>query len=111
MNFLAKKKRSENIFFCCILAPGSYDVDKADKKIHESSPSYSIGTKHREQKHDDIPGNFHYYFFYLVYYKGSFINNVTLQEVVSGSIKCVTMRQRKKSGLTCCNIISKSKTQ
>lgn len=62
IHILEKKKNSVLRFFslfCCILAPGSYDVDKADKKIHESSPAYSIGTKHREQKPDDIPGKFH----------------------------------------------------
>ena len=40
------------------LAPGSYDVEKADKKIHESSPAYSLGVKHKEPKADDTPGNF-----------------------------------------------------
>ena len=37
-------------------APGAYDVDKADKKVHESSPAYSIGVKHKDSKPDDIPG-------------------------------------------------------
>lgn len=46
------------LYFCSILlAPGSYDVEKADKKIHESSPAYSLGVKYKEQKPDDIPGN------------------------------------------------------
>lgn len=38
------------------LAPGSYDVEKADKKVHESSPAYSLGVKHKEVKPEDIPG-------------------------------------------------------
>lgn len=40
------------------IAPGSYDVEKADKKIHESSPAYSLGVKHKEPKQEDIPGTF-----------------------------------------------------
>lgn len=49
-----------NCCFICgiLLAPGSYDVEKADKKIHESSPAYSLGVKYKEPKSDDIPGNF-----------------------------------------------------
>lgn len=43
------------IFFISI-APGTYDVEKADKRIHESSPSYSLGVKPKEPKHEDIPG-------------------------------------------------------
>lgn len=39
-------------------APGSYDVEKADKKIHESSPAYSLGIKHKERRPEDIPGLF-----------------------------------------------------
>lgn len=39
------------------LAPGSYDVEKADKKIHESSPAFSLGVKYKEQKPEEIPGN------------------------------------------------------
>lgn len=38
-------------------APGSYDVEKADKKIHESSPAFSLGVKYKEPKPEDIPGN------------------------------------------------------
>ena len=40
-----------------IPAPGSYDVEKADKKIHESSPAFSLGVKYKEAKPEDIPGN------------------------------------------------------
>lgn len=39
-------------------APGSYDVEKADKKVHESSPAYSLGIKHKERRPEDIPGLF-----------------------------------------------------
>ena len=46
-----------NKFFYYTPAPGSYDVEKADKKIHESSPAYSLGVKYKEQKPEDIPGN------------------------------------------------------
>ena len=55
--FFEEKTHNEIIIHYISLAPGAYDVDKADKKIHESSPAYSIGIKHKEQKPDDIPGN------------------------------------------------------
>lgn len=42
--------------FFISIAPGTYDVEKADKRIHESSPSYSLGVKPKEPKHEDIPG-------------------------------------------------------
>lgn len=32
-------------------------MEKADKRIHESSPAYSLGVKHKEPKQEDIPGN------------------------------------------------------
>lgn len=37
-------------------APGAYDVEKAERKIHESSPAYSIGIKPKESKPEDMPG-------------------------------------------------------
>lgn len=37
-------------------APGSYDVEKSEKKVLHSSSAYSFGTKYKEQKIDDIPG-------------------------------------------------------
>ena len=37
-------------------APGTYDVEKADKKVHESSPAYSIGIKPKDVKTDEVPG-------------------------------------------------------
>lgn len=37
-------------------APGAYDVEKADKKVHESSPAYSLGVKYKEPKPEDLPG-------------------------------------------------------
>lgn len=41
------------IFF---IAPGSYDVEKAEKRVIESSSAYSFGMKYKEQKTDEIPG-------------------------------------------------------
>lgn len=40
-----------------ILAPGSYDVEKSEKIIHQSSGAITFGIKYKEQKPDDIPGN------------------------------------------------------
>lgn len=37
-------------------APGSYEIEKAEKRVHESSSAYSFGIKYKEQKTDDIPG-------------------------------------------------------
>lgn len=45
-------------FYLLVLAPGSYDVEKADKKIHGSSPAYSLGVKYKDQKPDEIPGTY-----------------------------------------------------
>lgn len=44
--------------FCFVfaLAPGSYDVEKADKAIHQTS-AISFGVKYKDQRLDDIPGN------------------------------------------------------
>lgn len=43
-------------WFVFPLAPGSYDVEKADKAIHQAS-AISFGVKYKDQKLDDIPGN------------------------------------------------------
>lgn len=45
------------IYLFPLTAPGSYDVEKADKKVHESSPAFSLGVKYKESKPEDIPGN------------------------------------------------------
>ena len=37
------------------LAPGSYDVEKAEKVL-QSSSAYSFGVKYKDQKSDNIPG-------------------------------------------------------
>lgn len=37
-------------------APGSYDVEKVEKTVHQSSPAYSIGKKYKEKRPEDIPG-------------------------------------------------------
>lgn len=39
-----------------IIAPGSYDVDKGEKTVHQASPAYSIGKKYKDRKPEDIPG-------------------------------------------------------
>lgn len=40
------------------LAPGSYDIEKAEKSIKQSSGAVSFGIKYKEPKPDNIPGNF-----------------------------------------------------
>ena len=39
-----------------MVAPGSYEVEKSEKKVIQSSSAYSFGVKYKEQKTDDIPG-------------------------------------------------------
>lgn len=42
--------------FAFFLAPGSYDVEKSEKIVHQSSGAITFGIKYKDQKHDDIPG-------------------------------------------------------
>lgn len=39
-------------------APGSYDVEKSEKIIHQSSGAVTFGIKYKNQKPDDVPGEF-----------------------------------------------------
>lgn len=39
-------------------APGSYDIEKAEKSIKQSSGAVSFGIKYKEPKPNNIPGNF-----------------------------------------------------
>lgn len=48
------------IIYFASIAPGTYDVEKADRKIHESSPAYSLGVKPKERQPEDIPGKSSY---------------------------------------------------
>lgn len=44
-----------------LIAPGSYDVEKSEKKVIQSSSAYSFGIKYKDQRIDDIPGTiFHH---------------------------------------------------
>lgn len=48
--------------FCLLLsAPGSYDIEKAEKKVHQASSAYSFGVKYKDQKLDDVPGKWKIY--------------------------------------------------
>lgn len=40
------------------LAPGSYDVEKVEKSVHQSSPAYTFEPKYKEEKHENLPGNY-----------------------------------------------------
>lgn len=44
------------LFCFTISAPGSYDVEKSEKIIHQTSGAVTFGIKYKEQKPDDIPG-------------------------------------------------------
>lgn len=39
-----------------ISAPGSYDVEKAEKITHQSSGAITFGIKYKDQKPEDLPG-------------------------------------------------------
>lgn len=45
------------IFIFTPSAPGSYDVEKSEKSIHQTSSAYSFGIKHNEHKTENLPGN------------------------------------------------------
>lgn len=45
-------------FILIHLAPGSYDVEKSEKIIHQSSGAVTFGIKYKEQKLDDFPGKY-----------------------------------------------------
>ena len=38
-------------------APGSYEVERAEKTIHQSSSAYSFGIKYKEERTENLPGN------------------------------------------------------
>lgn len=38
-------------------APGSYDVEKVENTVHQSSPAYSFGVKYKEREQENLPGN------------------------------------------------------
>lgn len=48
--------RSQTFACLFITAPGSYDVEKSEKTVTQSSSAYSFGIKYKEQKVDNIPG-------------------------------------------------------
>lgn len=43
--------------FFSLKAPGSYDVEKVEKTVHQASPAYSFGVKYKEYKTETLPGN------------------------------------------------------
>lgn len=47
-----------NLCYFFIIAPGSYDVEKVEKTVHQSSPAYSFGVKYREKSPEHLPGMF-----------------------------------------------------
>lgn len=55
----------KNQFIYIFSAPGSYDVEKSEKIIHQSSGAITFGIKYKEQQPDDIPGIIYLYFFGL----------------------------------------------
>lgn len=81
--FLCRKNCSPVISSNILTAPGSYDVAKADKKIHESSPAYSLGVKHKETKSVDTPGKdatkIKTDFLFLLFYYTNIIKKIKTQ--------------------------------
>lgn len=58
------KSRNKLLVLFRVAAPGSYDVEKVDKTLLQSSPAYSFGQKHKDLKPDDIPGKCLFGIFY-----------------------------------------------
>lgn len=46
------------ISLACFIAPGTYDVEKAEKVTHQSTGAVTFGIKYKDPKPDDIPGIF-----------------------------------------------------
>lgn len=44
------------VFSFGFLAPGTYDIEKAEKVIHQSPGAVTFGIKYKEPKPDEIPG-------------------------------------------------------
>lgn len=40
----------------CFIAPGTYDVEKAEKVTQQSTGAVVFGIKYKDPKPDDIPG-------------------------------------------------------
>ncbi len=40
-------------------APGSYDVEKVEKTVHQKSPAYSFGVKYKDTQVSETPGKLH----------------------------------------------------
>lgn len=47
-------------YFILFSAPGSYDIEKSEKTVHQSSSAYSFGVKYKEHRTEDIPGKFYF---------------------------------------------------
>lgn len=52
-----KQRITNLLLFYNDSAPGAYDVEKADKNVHGSSPAYSIKGKPKEREPEQMPGN------------------------------------------------------
>lgn len=50
-----------------LAAPGSYDIEKSEKVIHQSSGAITFGIKYKEQKPDDTPGINPFFQFIQIY--------------------------------------------
>lgn len=53
--FCMLEKQLSNLYFI-ILAPGSYDVEKVENVVHQSSPAFSFGVKYKEHQTENLPG-------------------------------------------------------
>lgn len=42
--------------YSLLSAPGSYEVEKADKSVHQRASAHSFGVKYKDQKPDNVPG-------------------------------------------------------
>lgn len=56
MSIIFKSYALKSVNIILFAAPGSYDVEKSEKIIHQSSGAITFGIKYKDQKLDDIPG-------------------------------------------------------
>ena len=65
-----------------VIAPGTYDVEKSEKIIHQSSGAVTFGIKYKEQKPDDIPGDFSFVLSNSVFKIQLFLCSISLEKKI-----------------------------
>lgn len=74
---------SHNVQLYFSSAPGTYDVEKAEKATHQSTGGIIFGIKYKDPKPDEIPGNFSFdnFTINLIFRYSYSQNNINLKTV------------------------------